>query len=261
MRDRAYLRDVQYRDDSNLNARAALHRRFTTTPGDFHHWLFDQMELPAGARVLDLGCGPGYVWRANAGRVPDGWKCLLADLSPGMLAAARAHLGARFRYAVADAMALPFASGAFDAVVAHHMLYHVPDRARAIPELARVLRPGGTLYAATNGQRHLRELDELASGHWRSDQLGPDAHAFRLENGADQLAIGFAAVELRRRPGELMVTEVEPVVAYVRSMSPDGLDPEPMRREVAAIIDREGAFRIGTDTGMFIARSPIQSRS
>jgi SAM-dependent methyltransferase len=193
--------------------------------------------------------------------VPDGWSCVLADLSPGMVAAARSSLGGRFRYVVADAMALPFASGAFDAVIAHHMLYHVPDRPRAIRDLARVLRPDGTLYAATNGQRHLRELDELASGHWRSDQLGPDAHAFRLENGAGQLATGFAAVEVRDRPGELMVTEVEPVVAYVRSLSDDELDLEPMRREVAAIIDREGALRIGTDSGMFVARSPIQSRS
>jgi SAM-dependent methyltransferase len=162
---------------------------------------------------------------------------------------------------VADVAALPFADGVFHAAVANHMLYHVPDCAGAIRELARVLRPDGTLYAATNGQRHLRELDELATGHWRSSQLGPDAHAFRLENGADQLEVGFGRVELRRRPGELAVTEAEPVVAYVRSMSCDEADLDPLRREVAGIIERDGAFRIGTDVGLFIARAPIQSRS
>jgi SAM-dependent methyltransferase len=262
MRDQAYLRRVQYRDDSNLNARAELHRRFTTSPpGDFHHWLLDQMDLPSAATVLDVGCGPGYIWRANADRLPDGWSVVLADLSAGMVTAARERLGPRFRYAAADAAALPFASGAFDAVLAHHMLYHVADRTRAIRELARLLRPNGSLYAATNGQRHLRELDQLASGHWRSDQLGPEAHAFRLENGADQLAIGFTAVELRRRPGELAVTEVEPVVAYIRSMSGGEVDLGPLRHEVAGIIERDGAFRSGTDTGLFVARSPIQSRS
>src|SRR5437660_12140320 len=259
MRDPAYLRRVQYRDDSNLNARARLHERFTTMRGTLQGWQFDQFELPARAAVLEVGCGPGYLWRVNAERVPEGWTCLLSDLSTGMVAAPRERLGPRFRYAVADAAALPFPDRAFDAVIAHHMLYHVPDRAHAVRELARVLRPDGTLYAQTNGSAHLRELDELVSGRWRSDQLGPGSHAFRLENGAEQLAAGFARVELRHLPGELLVTEVEPVVAYVRSMSGEGVDLEPLRHEVAGIIERHGVFRIGTDTGLFVARAPIQS--
>ena len=49
--------------------------------------------------------------------------------------------------------------------------------------------------------------------------------------------------------------------AYVRSMSGEGLDLEPLRQEVAEIIERRGVFRIGTETGLFIARSPIQSAS
>jgi SAM-dependent methyltransferase len=261
MRDPVYLRRVQYRDDSNLNTRAELHRRFSTTPGSFHQWLFDQLLLPERARVLDVGCGPGFLWTANADRVPDGWRGVLTDLSDGMVAAARAGLGARFRFAVADAAALPLASGAFDACLANHMLYHVPDQAGAIRELARVLRPDGTLYAATNGLGHLRALDELASRWCQSDQLGPGAHAFRLENGAEQLGAAFARVELRRRPGELAVTEAGSVVAYVRSMTGDQVDLDPLRREVAAIIERDGFFRIATDTGLFVARSPIQSGS
>jgi SAM-dependent methyltransferase len=262
MRDPAYLRRVQYRDDSNLNARAELHRRFSTMSGTLPEWQFDQFELPARAAVLEVGCGPGYLWRVNGERVPDGWSCLLSDLSSGMVAIAREHLGARYRYAVADAAALPFPDRAFDVAIANHMLYHVPDRARAIRELARVLRPDGTLYAMTNGEDHMRELQQLARVHQRpSDEIGRGSHTFRLENGADQLGGAFARVDLRRLAGELLVTEAEPAVAYLRSLSDDGTDLESLRQEVTAIIERHGAFRIGTDGGLFIARSPIQSAS
>src|SRR5215831_15204384 len=197
MRDPEYLRRVQYRDDSNLNARAALHERFSTMTGTLQGWQFDQMDLPPRAAVLEVGCGPGYLWGVNTERVPGGWTCFLSDLSTGMVTAARERLGPRFRYAVADVAALPFPDRAFDGVVAHHMLYHAPDRPRAVRELARVLRPDGTLYAQTNGEAHLRELNELVHGRWRAGQLGPGSHAFRLENGAEQLAAGFARVELR----------------------------------------------------------------
>ena len=53
---------------------------------------------------------------------------------------------------------LPFEADTFDAVVANHMLYHVPDRAQALAEMQRVLKPGGQVYLATNGLAHLREL-------------------------------------------------------------------------------------------------------
>jgi len=49
----------------------------------------------------------------------------------------------------------------FETVMANHMLYHAPDLRRAIAELCRVLRPGGWLFAATNGPTGLREIQEL----------------------------------------------------------------------------------------------------
>ena len=55
----------------------------------------------------------------------------------------------------------PFDDGAFDVVIANHMLYHVPAPQRAVAEFARVLRPDGLLMAATNGPRHLRQLWEV----------------------------------------------------------------------------------------------------
>jgi ubiquinone/menaquinone biosynthesis C-methylase UbiE len=65
----------------------------------------------------------------------------------------------RFSMRRMDVQALDLPDAAFDAVVANWMLYHVPDRPRALAEIRRVLRPGGTLFSATNGDAHVREID------------------------------------------------------------------------------------------------------
>ena len=184
--DRGYLRDDQYRDSSNLRARQGLHTRFSTNPYPWQRWVFDHLlcpntrragvpagpSLPQEAAIRELGCGPGWLWRENAERIPSGWRVLLSDLSSGMVHDAQASLAPRCSaraYAVADAQSLPFAAGAFDAVIANHRLYHVPDLPRALAEIARVLKPGGRLFAATNGAGHMAEvsatIEELAPRH------------------------------------------------------------------------------------------------
>lgn len=60
--DQSYLRGEQYQDAANLNARIALHQRFGTAKIGWHPWVFDQLDLPPDACVLELGCGPGLLW-------------------------------------------------------------------------------------------------------------------------------------------------------------------------------------------------------
>jgi ubiquinone/menaquinone biosynthesis C-methylase UbiE len=162
--DPTYLRNEQYRDPTNLTARMALHARFSTNPQGWQQWVFDQLPWAPATHILELGCGPGRLWAENAARIPPGWALTLSDFSPGMLHEARRNLtaqGQAARFVAADAQALPFADAAFDAVIANHMLYHVPDRARALAEIHRILRPGGAFVAATNGVAHLREMRDL----------------------------------------------------------------------------------------------------
>src|SRR5215211_3214488 len=68
------LRASQYRDASNLNARIALHEQFSTNSHSLPLWLFDQLELPDDARILEIGCGSGNLWAENTKRIPEGWQ-------------------------------------------------------------------------------------------------------------------------------------------------------------------------------------------
>jgi len=252
----------QYRDATNLNARARLHESFSTNQYGWHPWVFDQLELPPDGRVLELGCGPGLLWRQNLDRIPHGWEVTLSDFSPGMLEDAQrglANADRAFRFQRIDAQQIPFADASFDAVIANHMLYHVPNRDQAIGEIRRVLHPEGQFYAATNGKNHLEDA-------WRFlRQTGFDplersfsSYPFSLENGAEQLSRHFSEVDLRRYDDALVVTEVEPVLAYVVSGI---VEPEREASELerlAEVLEGEirdhGAIRIAKESGLFVSR-------
>jgi SAM-dependent methyltransferase len=103
----------QYANEANLEARIALHARFSTNPG-WAEWLFEREAPGAGARILDLGCGPATLWRANHERIDPSWSLTLADSSRGMIEAARRELGERAQYVVADAQTLRFPADSFD---------------------------------------------------------------------------------------------------------------------------------------------------
>lgn len=257
----------QYKTDKNLNARIALHRNFSTNSYPWFRWVFDHYDLPADARILELGCGPADLWRENADRIPAGWDIMLTDFSKGMLAAAQRNLvtiGHTFTFRQTDAQDLPFETATFDAVLANHMLYHVPDRPRAFSEIRRVLKHGGVFYAATNGERHLMELWQLLEPYIPNCYTRELAIAegFLLENGAAQLeAAGFVNVAWHNYPTGLAVTDVEPLMAYIQSSDTlmnhtwTAAEREALRAEVAARIAAEGAFHIGKVVGMFLARA------
>jgi ubiquinone/menaquinone biosynthesis C-methylase UbiE len=253
--DQAYLVSQQYRDGANLAARGAFLERFGTNPHQFHRWLFDHVRIPAQAQILELGCGTGVLWLKNQERIPGGWNITLTDLSAGMLQAAQRelrHVAHPFAYGVVDAQSLPYPDDRFDAVFAHFMLFHVPDRSMALGEIRRVLRPGGRLYAATGSVNNLRELDSLRPA--QADDWGR-ATPFALENGRDQLATWFPHVELHRYRNEVVVTEAEPLTAhllskYVASPLDDAARSELVAR-VQSAIAAQGALRGTWESGLF----------
>lgn len=95
-----------------------------------------------GERVLDLGCGPGD---GTARIAQSGAWALGLDYSMGMLEKARHEPLAGGRLTRGDAGRLPFRDGAFDKVVCTNSFHHYPDHRRALAEMRRVLRKGGTL--------------------------------------------------------------------------------------------------------------------
>ena len=95
--------------------------------------------------LLEIACGTGIVTRRLRDRLPFSTEIIATDLNPDMFEFAKSKFknGENLRWQQADASALPFPNGSFDAVVCQFGLMFVPDKAAAVRESYRVLRKGG----------------------------------------------------------------------------------------------------------------------
>ena len=130
-----------------------------------YHALLDQIEadaIPAGGslRVLEAGCGTGLVLECLSAR--GATNLFGVDLSAGMLNVARDQ---GERVAQASVTELPFPDATFDVAFSFKVLAHVPDISRALAEMARVVRPGGTIVAEFYNRHSIRGL------RWRLKKL------------------------------------------------------------------------------------------
>ena len=261
--DQEYLLTSQYKDSSNLKVRIRIHKRFSINKYSFHRWIFDHFNIPHPARILEAGCGPGHLWTQNVDRIAEDWDITLSDFSAGMLQEAQSNLSnskGHFTFKLFDIQSIPFEDEHFDTVIANHMLYHVPDRAKALSEIRRVLKPGGRFYAVTNGERHMQEIYDLLK-KFTPEMPDPRdnlfSHHFGLENGGDQIAHWFETVTLHRYEDGLVVTEAGPLIAYVLSTSAGVAVIGDRLPEFTRFLEDElaahGAIHVTKDTGMFEA--------
>lgn len=251
--DTRYLREVAYADPSGLSARAGLYD-FQKPYIDIVAEALEVLGPLAGRVVGDVGCGSGRYIRALGHA---GARVVGVDLSVGMLAG----VSEPTPLIAADSQSLPLADASLDVVMMMHMLYHVPDPARALAEAARVLRPGATLLVATNGRRHLAEMNEL----WLPllDRTGlrvslEDTGLVNPRVTADDarrlVAAQFRDPDVKWLCSSVVVPDPEPVVRHAASTTAaqavgnqrDSLVNE-LTEAIASKIRRDGQFTITTE--------------
>jgi ubiquinone/menaquinone biosynthesis C-methylase UbiE len=139
--------------------------------------------VPAGSRLLDVGCGPGEVLVRLATLAP-GIDATGLDVDAAMIDRARRKAdhagrarGAGPRFVVADVAAMPFPDASFDVVVSSYAVHHWPDRHAGLAEVMRVLKPGGraivwdvapphpTAGGAGSAQVHGHDPNQTAARH------------------------------------------------------------------------------------------------
>jgi ubiquinone/menaquinone biosynthesis C-methylase UbiE len=146
---------------------------------------------PAPPRILDVGCGTGYLLRELAARCPHAVELVGVDPARRMIAAARAAAGAaagdeRLRWVEGTAEELAFPDGSFDLVVSTTSFDHWADQQAGLEGCARVLTPGGWLVVA-----------DLFSGWLAPTLVGSRRHKARTKRRASRLLAGTGFQDIR----------------------------------------------------------------
>jgi SAM-dependent methyltransferase len=252
-----------YADPERHLAAAAAIRRRSTNPVDVLSFALDGQDLAGVRDLLDLGCGPGRASAAAAARCHPSCRVVGLDAcaanGPHFLASiARTGRPAGFRALTLDD-AIPFPAEAFDLVLATWSIYYFVG---LIPEIARVLRPGGRLLAITHRADMLTDL--LQAGGL-DPARAPQAEIlprFCAGNAADLLRPHLADISRRDYPNALEFgpDDLDDLETYLdfraplllpADAPPDALDA--LLARLAAEIRARGTLRVAKDDVVFTA--------
>lgn len=249
----------QYTTSGNLAKRGSFLGKYGTV--NWFSWLIDRMTIAENADVLDVGCGPAWLWFAQTDRLPSGMRLTLVDTSVGMIEEAKANLTSRTdlvalsKFQVADAVALPFKDESFDVVLLLHVLYHVDDSRTALEEACRVLRPGGRVFVSTNATDNMVELHKVGAKLYGGEVIDPGAAIFSLDHAVDEMSEHFEDIYRHELMDTMTCTDPDDATAVLLSMPPGNALILEQRQRLALLIheeaDRtEGTLRITRRTGL-----------
>jgi ubiquinone/menaquinone biosynthesis C-methylase UbiE len=187
-------------------------------PALFGQWvepMLDAVSPVDGDRLLDIGTGTGVVARAAMRRVGAGGSVVAVDPNDGMLAVAkRLSPGLELRRGTAEQ--LPIETDEIDCVTCQFALMYFQDRARAISEVARVMRPGGRVAVATwaaveesPGYAAMVDLlgDEI--GEWAAEATRAPFCIGTPDQLGDLLRTSFSDVTVERHEGQACFESLE----------------------------------------------------
>ena len=270
----------QYQNSTNVSARINLHKLYSENEQGWFPWLYEEMELKSGMRILEVGCGNGALWTENLDKIPmgKGTEIILSDISGGMLQDAKRNifgednnykrlkkdnsqkLARVIKFQEFDCNNIPYSDECFDVVIANHTLFYCDKPEEAVAEIRRVLKKNGVLYASTYGGKHMKEITELVKGF--DDRMNLSANVlynvFGLDNGAKILSKSFDNVEKCIFDDALVVDKAEPLLEYI--MSCHGNQNQyivdrykEFRTYIEKKVQKRKGFRITKEAGYFKA--------
>ena len=250
----------QYKSATNIAARINLHSLYAQNRRGWFPWIYENLCMEDGMKILELGCGDGTLWTENKEKLPDHVAVTLSDISEGMLRDARRAIGTedgRFSFRSFDCHRIPYGEEQFDLVIANHVLFYCQDVQVVCREVKRVLKPSGRFVCSTYGQEHMKEVSRLVQEFDEKIVLSADKlyEKFGKQNGDELLEESFAKVEWQQYQDCLVVTEPEPLISYVLSCHGNqGQYIGEKYNDFRAFVKKKTAegFRITKDAGVFI---------
>lgn len=247
----------QYKTADKLNTRISIHEKYSTNKQGWSNWLFSHYDIFPKARILELGCGTGDIWKSNLSRLDKSITLRLTDFSENMVSAVKAALGEQefISYGVVNIEDIPYAAASYDIVIANMMLYHVPDLHKGLSEVRRVLSEDGCFYCATYGENGIMPfIAGLLREYGVTDATNKN---FTLQNGCEILKEHFAEVQRVDYADSLAVTDIDDMLDYIESLANMSQAAAVGRSTLKKVLEnemRDGVLYVPKEYGMFICR-------
>lgn len=247
-----------YKNADNLNMRISIHEKYSKNKMGFGNWIISNYKIKSDSRILELGCGTGDMWKDHLNLLENESELILTDFSGGMIESARSLLGEKenLMYKVVNIEEIPFEDHSFDIVIANMMLYHVPDLYKALSEVKRVLKKGGTFYCATYGEYGIMPfLASVLEAYGIKDNT---RKSFTLQNGVALLNKYFSEVKRIDYEDSLEVTDVKDIVDYIYSLPSMADLPKENREKIMTVLSQKmenNILVVPKEYGMFISRN------
>lgn len=214
----------QYKNATNISSRINLHSLYSQNPQGWFSWIYENLNIRQGMRILEIGCGDGTLWSQHLKEIPENVQITLSDISEGMLRDTRRQMKAKgnddfITYQDFDCHQIPYEDDSFDLIIANHVLFYCEDISMVCREVRRVLSRNGKFVCSTYGAGHMREVSELVREFDERIVLSADKlyEKFGKENGRKILSPYFSKIEWREYEDYLLVDDPEPLISYILS--------------------------------------------
>lgn len=156
--------------NQQANFRYGLYERYGTGRQKWHQWLFDQLPLEPGMKVLDVGCGHGNVWHRSWQRIPARCSLTLLDKETrglqflrGIYRKRRRELaaGAKLTFLCEDAESWQCPSAEYDLILVGHLWSYIRDKKGLLGRLRRGLAEGGRLISTFTSQACVSDVNRI----------------------------------------------------------------------------------------------------
>lgn len=257
--------------DVQLHAyRAKLHK-CSTNKERWHTFLFHQMRIQRGQRILEIDARDGQLWIDNAANLP---ACHLTQTVSRQIYATRIraamdetewHDPSCFHFAIVplDSFWLPERS--YDIIVANHLYMRIEELDTVLQACARALKPGGRFFCAAVGESHMKEALDIAKAYDASicfDRMDT-LNQFSMNNGMERLQPYFRRVRWNSHPDAIRTSDPQLIANYLwcnysnmRTVLKD--KQEDFLCFIRKRIVEEGQLMIHKEHGVFCAENPIR---
>lgn len=166
---------LTYNDSANKSFE--YFEKYGVKQQDWYPWLYRQLGLRKGERVLDIGGGYGLVWRRSFSDIPQGVQIVVLDKSREQIDLLQDFLdknrgllkeGSKFSFENTDLNRVSYGEEAYDCILSLHMWPYVENRTVYLDKVLRALKPGGRMCANVNWKEYAKGLDRLLKGFSRS---------------------------------------------------------------------------------------------